>query len=76
MRKIDLERAKEVVDYFNDNNSTVRDTAKACGISKSTVYNYVTRIFPNPTSEAILQKNKRERHIRGGLATRKKYEER
>lgn len=72
----DLEFVKEVVHYFNTNQSTVRETASACGISKSTVYIYLTKVFPNPTSAAILEKNKNERHIRGGLATKKKYEER
>lgn len=75
-KKQDLEFVKEVVQYFNTNESTVRETADACGISKSTVHNYLTKVFPNSTSAAILEKNKMERHIRGGLATKKKYEER
>ena len=69
----DLETIKEIVDYFNKNESTVRETAKHFRISKSIVYHYLTQIMPNPTSEAILKKNKEQRHIRGGIATKNKY---
>ena len=72
----DLEFIKKVVDYFNENKSTVRKTAEVFKISKSAVHLYLTKILPNPTSTAILEKNKQERHIRGGLATKKKYKER
>lgn len=71
----DLEFIRDVVKYFNENKSTVRETAAVFGISKSAVYNYVTKILQNPTSAAILKQNKEERHIRGGLATKKKYQE-
>lgn len=64
---------QKVVTYFNTHHSTVRETAKACGISKSTVYVYLTEVSPNPTSSEILAKNKAERHIRGGQATKNKY---
>lgn len=64
---------KSVVDYFNTHRSTVRETAKVFGISKSTVYVYLTEIMPNSTSTEILAKNKAERHIRGGQATKNKY---
>lgn len=64
---------KKVVTYFNTHRSTVRETAEACGISKSTVYVYLTKVSPNATSAEILAKNKAERHIRGGQATKNKY---
>lgn len=70
---IDEQLVKNVVDYFNINHSTVRETAKEFGISKSSVYIYITKICPNATSAEILAKNKAERHIRGGEATRNKY---
>ena len=70
---IDEQLVKNVVDYFNINHSTVRETAKEFGISKSTVHIYLTKISPNATSAEILAKNKAERHIRGGEATRNKY---
>ena len=70
---ISLEFVEQIVDYFNTNRSTVRATAKHFGISKSTVYRYLTEIKPNETSAEILCINKSERHIRGGEATKNKY---
>ena len=73
------ERAITFAAYSIDNNATVRQTAKAFGISKSTVHKDVTsRLMQvNPTlakqTRAVLDINKSERHIRGGLATREKY---
>ena len=73
------ERAVEIAKYIIDNNATVRQTAKQFGISKSTVHKDVTdrliQINPALAGEArkILDVNKEERHIRGGLATREKY---
>lgn len=67
------DRYKRIVEHFNSNNSTVRRTAKACDVSKSTVHLVLTKRKPNPTSAAILERNKRERHQRGGEATRRKY---
>ena len=69
----DLRFIKKVVKYFNENNSTVRQTAQHFKISKSAVYVYLTKRMPNPTSTKILEKNRTERHIRGGLATQAKY---
>lgn len=69
----DLEYVAKVVDYFNSNESTVRETAKKFCISKSAVHRYLTEVMPNETSAMILAKNKAERHIRGGLATKAKY---
>ncbi|MDD4700296.1 MAG: sporulation transcriptional regulator SpoIIID [Oscillospiraceae bacterium] len=73
------ERAVELGAYIVDNNATVRATAKKFHISKSTVHKDVTERLKgnNPQLYAkvklVLDKNKSERHIRGGMATRKKY---
>lgn len=73
------ERAVEIAAYIIENNTTVRQTAKQFGISKSTVHKDVTerllQINPNLAKQArkILDQNKSERHIRGGMATREKY---
>ena len=73
------ERAINIDNYIIDNNATVRQTAKQFGISKSTVHKDVTdrlmQINPALAKEArkVLDVNKSERHIRGGLATREKY---
>ena len=73
------ERAINIANYIIENNATVRRTAKEFGISKSTVHKDVTErlehINPVLTSEArkVLNINKSERHIRGGLATKEKY---
>ena len=73
------ERAMEIARYIIDNNTTVRQAAKHFGISKSTVHKDVTerlaKVNPSLAAEArkVLDVNKSERHIRGGLATREKY---
>lgn len=73
------ERAVEIAKFIIQNNATVRQTAKQFGISKSTVHKDVTerlmQINPSLAKEArkVLDVNKSERHIRGGLATREKY---
>jgi putative DeoR family transcriptional regulator (stage III sporulation protein D) len=73
------ERAIDIANYIIDCNATVRQTAKQFGISKSTVHKDVTerlsQINPALAREArkVLDVNKSERHIRGGLATREKY---
>ena len=60
--------------------ATVRSTAKVFGISKSTVHKDLTERLPELSPELfksvkkILEQNKMERHIRGGLATKHKYE--
>lgn len=75
------ERAVEFARYIIENKCTVRDTAKKFGISKSTVHKDVTeRIkYLNPILykkvKEVLNINKAERHIRGGMATKKKYKE-
>lgn len=79
MKEYIEERAIGIANYIIENNATVRQTAKAFGISKSTVHKDVTdRLMQiNPTlarqARKVLNINKSERHIRGGLATREKY---
>ena len=73
------ERAIELAQYIIDTKDTVRGAAKRFGISKSTVHKDVsdrlTRINPALAQEVriILDENKAERHIRGGMATKLKY---
>lgn len=74
------ERAIQFAHYIINSKDTVRGTAKKFGISKSTVHKDVTerliKINPLLAKEVrkILDENKAERHIRGGLATKAKYE--
>lgn len=73
------ERAVDLANYIIETRATVRQTAKKFGISKSTVHKDVTerliQINPILASEArkVLDVNKSQRHIRGGMATREKY---
>ncbi|MCI8896050.1 MAG: sporulation transcriptional regulator SpoIIID [Lachnospiraceae bacterium] len=73
------ERAIAIANYIIEENATVRQTARKFGISKSTVHKDVTerlaQVSPALAAEArkVLDVNKSERHIRGGLATREKY---
>lgn len=73
------ERAVEIAQYIIDKKATVRQTAKKFGVSKSTVHKDVAerlkQINPSLAAEVrtVLDINKSERHIRGGLATREKY---
>ena len=73
------ERVLLTAQYIIDNNATVRQAAKHFGISKSTVHKDVTerleQINPILAQETrkVLNVNKSERHIRGGLATKEKY---
>ncbi|MDD3404592.1 MAG: sporulation transcriptional regulator SpoIIID [Hespellia sp.] len=73
------ERAVEIANYIVENKVTVRQAAKKFGVSKSTVHKDVTdRLLQiNPAlagrTRLILDVNKSERHIRGGMATREKY---
>ena len=74
------ERAVVVAKYILERNTTVRQTAKTFGVSKSTIHKDVTErleeINPSLAKEVkmVLEKNKSERHIRGGMATKLKYE--
>lgn len=78
----DKERAVQLGEYMLLHKATVRATAKAFGISKSTVHKDLTERLPELSPKLyrgvreILEENKRERHIRGGLATKHKYEKR
>ena len=79
MKEYIEERAVEIANYIIENYATVRQTAKKFGVSKSTVHNDVTerliqinKPLANKTRE-VLDINKSERHIRGGLATKEKY---
>ena len=81
MQNIDQkERCEILAEYFIDHQSTVREAAKIFSISKSTVHKDVTErleeINPDLAKEVktVLEKNKSERHIRGGMATKLKYE--
>ena len=73
------ERSCDLAVYIIENRATVRAAAKQFGISKSTVHKDLTERLPklNPPLYAqvrvLLDINKAERHIRGGLATRRKY---
>ena len=73
------ERAKVLATYIIENKTTVRQTAKKFNISRSTVHKDISerleKINPSLAIEAkkILEINKLERHIRGGLATKLKY---
>lgn len=81
MRGISIEaRAIELAQYIIDSKDTVRGAASKFGISKSTVHKDVSErlLKINPTLahqvRFILDENKAERHIRGGMATKLKYE--
>lgn len=73
------ERACEVAVYMIETGATVRAAAKHFGISKSTVHKDLSQRLPNynralyNSVRMILDENKAQRHIRGGMATRKKY---
>ena len=77
-RDID-ERVKEIALYVADTGATVRAAAKRFGISKSTVHKDMTSRLKYIDHElfavvsAILEKNRAERHLRGGEATRQKF---
>lgn len=73
------ERACKLAVYMIETGATVRSAARQFGISKSTVHKDLTRRLEHCNKplymqvRQILDLNKQERHIRGGLATRKKY---
>lgn len=80
MRGISIEeRAVELAHYIIDSKDTVRGAAKKFGISKSTVHKdlseRIIKINPALSAEVrlVLDENKAERHIRGGMATKLKY---
>ena len=79
MRESTAERAVALGEYIIETGATVRAAAKVFSVSKSTVHKDVTERLSKENPQLyrcvkkILEKNKSERHIRGGLATRKKY---
>lgn len=76
---ISKKRCEVLAEYMIETNSTVRNCAAVFGISKSTVHKDITEklILTNTVLyskiKMLLEKNKAERHIRGGEATRKKF---
>lgn len=79
MKGIVEERAVELGEYIIESRATVRSAAKKFGVSKSTVHKDVSQRLQhlNPVLyrevKEVLEFNKAERHIRGGLATKNKY---
>ncbi len=79
MKGLPEERAVRLAQYIVEEKATVRQAAAKFGISKSTVHKDITTRLGTLNSvlydsvQEVLKINKRERHIRGGLATREKY---
>ena len=79
MRDISSDRAARLGEYIIETGATVRATAVVFKISKSTVHKDVTERLKKGDPilyrqvKKVLEKNKNERHIRGGLATKEKY---
>ena len=79
MKEYIEERAVNIARYIIEHNATVRQAAKAFGVSKSTVHKDCAErlVQINPIlaaqARAVLDVNKAERHIRGGQATKEKY---
>lgn len=73
------ERCERLAAYILENRTTVRAAAKKFGISKSTVHKDLSERLPMFNRslylqvKTVLEENKAQRHIRGGIATRKKY---
>lgn len=73
------ERAVSIGNYVVENNATVREAARVFNVSKSTVHKDITERLLVESSilqkevREVLDKNKEERHIRGGEATKRKY---
>lgn len=74
------QRACDLAEYIIENKATVRAAARQFGISKSTVHKDLTERLKNVNPglyhevRKLLDINKAERHIRGGMATKRKYE--
>lgn len=79
MKDLVEERASRLGEYIVENKATVRAAAKVFGISKSTVHMDVAQRLKNLNPglygqvRQVLEVNKAQRHIRGGLATKEKY---
>lgn len=75
------DRARRLAAYMIDTGGTVRSAGKHFGLSKSTVHKDLTEVLPRASPalyaqvRQLLEQNKSQRHIRGGLATRRKYAE-
>ncbi|MBP5267830.1 MAG: sporulation transcriptional regulator SpoIIID [Ruminococcus sp.] len=80
MFRTDKERAVQFGEFMVSRKATVRATAAEFGVSKSTVHKDLTEQLPKLSSSLfsevrkILEENKEQRHIRGGLATKHKYQ--
>ncbi len=74
-----LQRVMEISTYILETGYTVRQAAQVFGVSKSTVHKDVTERLPQFNTHLagevrkVLERNKAERHLRGGEATRRKY---
>lgn len=79
MREFSSNRAVMLGEYIIDTGATVRAAAKVFKISKSTVHKDITAKLRQESPalylevKKVLEQNKSERHIRGGMATRRKY---
>lgn len=79
MKEATRDRAEILGEYIIETGATVRAAAKVFKVSKSTVHKDVTERLSRDDPllyrrvKQVLEKNKSERHIRGGMATRKKY---
>lgn len=75
------DRARRLAVYMIESGGTVRSAAKEFGISKSTVHKDLCEVLPRASPalyvliRSLLDQNKSQRHIRGGLATQRKYAE-
>ena len=74
------QRACELAVYMIETGATVRNTAQKFGISKSTVHKDIQNRLPHCNKNLynqvreVLERNKQERHIRGGMATKRKFQ--
>lgn len=81
MQEYIRKRVLDISNYILESGATVRQAAQVFGVSKSTVHKDITERLPAINKrlaaqvKKILENNKAERHIRGGEATRKKYQE-
>lgn len=77
-----VKRAIKAAEYTIENNATVRETGKRLGVSKSTIHKDLRKRLPKidyklfEEVDGVISKNKNERHIRGGNATREKFRKR
>lgn len=81
MQEYIRKRVVDICNYILESQATVRQAAGVFGVSKSTVHKDMTERLPTINKQLaiqvkkILDNNKAERHLRGGEATRKKYQE-